>query len=147
MFSGCDSLKKLDVSGFDTGNVTDMRYMFYHCGSLTELDVSHFDTGNVTDMRGMFEDCGNLTELDVSRFDTGNVTNMSYIFRNCQNLGAIYVGNYFVTDQITEDQAVFADCFHLKGGAGTFFDAGHIDKTYAHIDGGASDPGYFTWKD
>jgi hypothetical protein len=32
------------------------------------------------------------------------------------------------------------------GGQGTTYDPNHIDKTYAHIDGGPSNPGYFTEK-
>lgn len=32
------------------------------------------------------------------------------------------------------------------GGKGTEYDDDHIDKTYAHIDGGVSNPGYFTKK-
>ena len=39
MFDGCESLQKLDVSNFDTSNVTDMYGMFYNCSSLQELDV------------------------------------------------------------------------------------------------------------
>ena len=35
---------------------------------------------------------------------------------------------------------------NLVGGAGTKYDANHVDKTYARIDGGASLPGYFTLK-
>ena len=32
------------------------------------------------------------------------------------------------------------------GGQGTTYNASHVDKTYAHIDGGPSNPGYFTDK-
>ncbi|EAF9169181.1 BspA family leucine-rich repeat surface protein, partial [Listeria monocytogenes] len=34
---------------FDTSNVTDMSYMFYQ-SKLTSLDVSQWNTSNVTDM-------------------------------------------------------------------------------------------------
>ena len=34
----------------------------------------------------------------------------------------------------------------LVGGAGTAYNGSHVDKTYAHIDGGTSNPGYFTAK-
>ena len=30
------------------------------------------------------------------------------------------------------------------GGAGTTYDDDHVDAAYAHIDGGPSNPGYFT---
>ncbi len=38
------------------------------------------------------------------------------------------------------------DCPNLVGGAGTKYDSTNIDKTYARIDGGTSNPGYFTSK-
>ena len=41
---------------------------------------------------------------------------------------------------------MFRDCANLVGGAGTTYDANHVDYTYAHIDGGTSNPGYLTDK-
>ena len=56
----------LDVSGFDTANVTDMNLMFSACSNLTALDLSGFDTANVTSMYGMFYGCGKLTQLECT---------------------------------------------------------------------------------
>ncbi len=55
-----------------------MTRMFYCCRILTQLDVSNFDTSNVTNMSSMFFGCANLSQLDVSNFDTSNVTNMDF---------------------------------------------------------------------
>ena len=63
--------------------------MFPHC-SLTSLDLSNFDTSNVTDMSSMFYGCLNLKSLDLSSFDTSNVTNMSYMFYICIRLSTAY---------------------------------------------------------
>ena len=42
---------------------------------------------------------------------------------------------------------MFENCTSLVGGKGTTWNASNpIDKTYAHIDGGTSNPGYFTDK-
>ena len=42
---------------------------------------------------------------------------------------------------------MFMNCDKLVGGKGTAYnDANAKDKTYAHIDGGTSNPGYFTKK-
>ena len=42
---------------------------------------------------------------------------------------------------------MFEDCYELKGGMGTTYNESNpMDKTYAHIDGGPSTPGYFTAK-
>ena len=50
MFERCSSLKELNLSNFNTNNVTNMESMFYECSSLKELNLSNFNTNNVTDM-------------------------------------------------------------------------------------------------
>ena len=68
------------------------------------------------------------------------------MFSNCTNLQTIYVGSGWSTTAVTESTNMFYNCTSLVGGQGTTYDANHIDKTYAHIDGGPSNPGYFTAK-
>ena len=46
MFFGCFSLKKLNLSNFNTNNVTDMSEMFHGCSSLEEINLSSFNTSN-----------------------------------------------------------------------------------------------------
>lgn len=65
MFGECTNLASLDLSSFDTGNVTSMTWMFYHCPSLTSLDVSSFDTSKATGMRGMLDSGSNLNKITV----------------------------------------------------------------------------------
>ena len=47
MFASCSSLKELNLSNFNTNNVTNMNSMFYYCSSLKELNLSNFNTNNV----------------------------------------------------------------------------------------------------
>ena len=77
MFSICQATS-LDLSTFDTSNVTDMSWMFQD-SQATNLDLSNFDTSNVTDMSSMFKIC-NVTNLDLSNFDTSKVTDMDSMF-------------------------------------------------------------------
>ena len=49
--------KELNLSNFNTNNVTDMSYMFSECSSLKELNLNNFNTNNVTNMREMFRGC------------------------------------------------------------------------------------------
>ena len=144
MFYQCSNLTSLDVSGFNTDNVKDMYGMFGGCSGLTNLDVSKFNTTNVTNMSSMFFNCSGLTSLDVSKFNTANVKDMDNMFRACSNLTTIYAGNEWSTAVVTEGGNMFIGCTNLKGGAGTYYDANHTDYTYAHIDGGTANPGYFT---
>ena len=57
--------------------------MFAQCSSLTSLDLSSFNTSQVTDMRGLFEGCKKLTSLNVSSFNTSNVKYMDGMFKDC----------------------------------------------------------------
>ena len=57
MFSGCSSLKELNLSNFNTNKVTNMDSMFYKCSSLKEINLSNFNTHNVTYMKAMFYEC------------------------------------------------------------------------------------------
>ena len=141
MFSGSQATT-IDLSNFDTSNVTDMQYMFYN-SQPTTLDLSNFNTSNVTNMDSMFSE-SQATTLDASNFDTSNVTNMSYMFSSIRNLKTIYVSNKFNTNNITSSTNMFTNSTNLVGGNGTKYNSFYIDKTYARIDGGTSNPGYFT---
>ncbi len=136
----------MGLSYLNTSEVTYMNWMFSGCTNLTSLDVSHFNTSKVTLMYYMFGFCENLTSLDLSSFNTSNVTEMRFMFVGCTNLRTIYVGNGWSTAAATDSEQMFYNCSNLVGGQGTTYDANHIDKTYAHIDGGTSNPGYFTDK-
>lgn len=172
MFRDCSALTSLDVNSFNTANVTNMLYMFRFCSSLTNLGVTSFNTQNVTNMYGMFEGCSSLTALDVTSFNTQKVVDMGFMFSSCHgltsldlsafntqnviymrcmfydcsNMNTIYVGSGWSTVSVTESPYMFDHCTALVGGAGTTYSVDHIDHTYAHIDGGTANPGYFTDK-
>lgn len=144
LFSGCSSLTSLDMSGFNTSNVTNMSTMFYGCTNLTNLDVSGFNTSNVTSMRAMFYKLYALSSLDLSNFNTAKVEDMSFMFYN-SSIETIYVGSGWSTASVKEGKSMFEACFKLVGGQGTAYrNAYKDDYTYAHIDGGAANPGYLT---
>ena len=127
--------------------VTNMAYMFSDCGNLTSLDLSHFNTSQVTIMHDMFEFSSGLTSLDLSTFSTSKVTDMENMFSECTSLQTIYVGSGWNTTAVELSRWMFLECNSLVGGQGTTWDMSNpMDKTYAHIDGGPSNPGYFTEK-
>ena len=168
MFSSTQ-VSTLDISSFNTSKVTSMEGMFWNSKvttikglnklntskvttmkamfkstNLTTLDLSSFNTSNVTDMEGMFNPCTSLTTLDLSTFNTSKVTNMSYMFNGSTSLNTIYVSDKFVTTAVTSSTSMFGNMPKLVGGNGTKYNSSYVDKTYAHIDGGTSNPGYFT---
>ena len=123
MFKDCSSLTSLDLSNFDTSNVTDMSWMFSTCSNLTSLDLSHFDTSNVTDMNTMFYKCVKLGSLDITNFDTSNVINMKYMFSYCSNLTSLDL-SHFATSNVTDMDSMFDDCSGL-----TSLDLSHFDTS------------------
>ena len=88
MFKDCKGLTALDLTRFDTSQVTDMHAMFKNCKSLTMLDLSNFQTSQVTNMREMFSGCSTLTRI------------LSFAFRNC-----------------FASEAMFYECSSLQGAA------------------------------
>ena len=82
-------VKALDLSGFDTSKVTCMSCMFDYCIDISELDLSGFNTSNVTDMNAMFYSCRALERLDLSNFDTANVSSYNNMFLQCDQLQII----------------------------------------------------------
>ena len=144
MFENCSSLTSLDVSNFNTSKVDYIAYIFSGCTSLTNLDITNFNTSNATYMAGLFRDCSSLTSLDLSNFNTANVTNMEGMFRGCNNLKTIYVSDLWNVSNVTGSSYMFENCNSVVGSNGTTYDESHIDASYAHVDGGQSNPGYFT---
>ena len=56
--------------------------MFYECYSLTSLNLSNFNTNNVTDMSYMFFNCSSLTSLNLLNFEINKKTNFEKIFKS-----------------------------------------------------------------
>ena len=81
----------LDVSSWDTGDVTNMKYMFYGCINLTSLDLSNFNTNNVTNMESMFDGCMNLERLDLSNFIINS--SLYAMLVNCDKLQELRLDN------------------------------------------------------
>ena len=51
MFNKCHKLKEIKgINDFNTNKVTNMNAMFQLCNELEYLDLSNFDTSNVSDM-------------------------------------------------------------------------------------------------
>ena len=135
MFGMCSSLTSLDVTHFNTEKVTNMNSMFENCSSLTSLDVTNFNTAEVTGMYNMFSNCVALTSLYLTNFNTENVTDMGNMFFGCSSLTTIYASSKFVTPQVSNSSGMFYNCEKLKGEEVWAKDKA-TDKTYAKIEGG-----------
>ena len=107
MFSGMSKITSLDVSNFDTSKVTNMSHMFNSMHNLSSLNLSNFDTSNVKEMYNMFYDMFNLNTLNLSDFNTSKVIDMRQMFSGVRSLTSLDVSN-FDTSKVTDMSNMFS---------------------------------------
>ena len=124
-----------------------MEGLFKNCGALNYLDLSNFNTSNVTNMQYMFMNCGSLQSLDLSAFDMSKVIKADTMFCNDKNLRTIYATADWSLANGASSGGMFVYCDNLVGGSGTSYAIQHNDAVYARIDDpNHGKPGYFTLK-
>ncbi len=147
----------LDIKNWNLpASLTEMSGMF--AGICTESPncsisgIETLNTRNIEDMWQLFKSSG-FKELDLSTWQTSNLTTAKNMFANMKNLTTIYVGDGWDVSKIEDNQfcATYECMFNatpkLVGGAGTRYDKyWWRDVSFAHVDGGESDPGYLTYK-
>ena len=126
MFQWFTKMETIDLTGFDTSEVTSMNTMFYTMNSLKSIDVSGFNTSNVTDMYAMFDQTGVIEQLNVSNFDTSKVTNMGYMFFSLPRVRELDLTN-FDTRNVTNMYGMFDDMTDVtKIKFSSKFDTGNV---------------------
>ena len=109
MFSECRSLETIDFSNINTTSVRDMSMMFYHCIKISTLDLSMFETPQLQSMNSMFYEDYFIYELDLTNFDTSQVTSMSKMFYGMESL--IYIDlSKFNTSKVKNMEQLFGLC-------------------------------------
>lgn len=112
LFYSLVNVTKIDLSNFDTSNVTNMSNMFGACSKLNTLEISSLNTSNVTNMRSMFSNCSLLTSLDLSNIDISQVTDMTDMYKDCSNLtSSIMISN----PNVTSYNRMFMNCSIEEG--------------------------------
>ena len=112
MFSKCKHISKIDLSSFDSKNITNMSYMFSDCSNLTNVNLSSLRAENVTDISYIFSNCSNLIDIDLSNFKTKNLINMKYMFSLCINLKNINF-SFFNIENAQDMSYMFNNCQNL----------------------------------
>ena len=113
MFSDCEKLTSIDLSGLDTSAVTNMNSMFHQCSEIESINLSGINVSSVTSMRWMFGICKKLTSIDLSGFDTSSLTDVHYMFGECRSLKSIDLSG-FNTSSVTDMGYMFSECNSLK---------------------------------
>ena len=110
--------KLIDVSDFNTVNITDMDSMFSNAAAVEIKGLEYLNTSKVTDMDSMFSGTfknNNDTQkaiLDLSGFDTKNVKYMQNMFNGSQ-ANSIVVSN-FDTSKVTEMYGMFMSTQNIR---------------------------------
>ena len=70
LFKNVTNIIEIDLSNFDSSQVTTMEKMFYGCWHLEKINFKNINTSSVEIMKGLFQDCSSLISIDISNFDT-----------------------------------------------------------------------------
>ena len=68
--------------------------MFYKCSKLQKIDLSNFNTNNITNLSYVFCECSSLKELNIE-LNTNKAKNMIYMFSLCPNELIIKIKNLY----------------------------------------------------
>lgn len=114
MFEGCENLISIDISNFDTSNVTDMSRMFSGCYKLETIELGDgFDTSNLKSAHNMFYYCISLKSIDLRNLKikdmTGDIRDM---FSNCRKLEYVNLSNASIHYYATVG-SIFQNCTSL----------------------------------
>ena len=125
MFQNFGALTELDLSNFDTSDVTSMWWIFAWCSKLEELNLSWWDFRNCSNaslmmnmtywswlslkkinmqdtkfswsLSSAFASLNKVEEIDLSWADVRNVTNMWWMFSNCSKLEKLNLNWWYFT--------------------------------------------------
>ena len=114
IFTRLNEVEVIDISGWDTSNVTSMDDMFRKCAKLKNIiGIENLDVSKLEDANGMFYMCENLVELDLTNWNTISLENMSDMFYNCSNLKIIKNIENWQLPNINDVSYMFYNCAKL----------------------------------
>ena len=95
MFSGCTSLKTIDLSSLKNGGtMQNMQNFFRESGVKTVIMPESFTLKDDALLNNMFQDCKSLTSITWNGFDVSNAKNMSNMFSGCTALETLDVSTF-----------------------------------------------------
>lgn len=132
LFANMPNVTSIDLTGWDTSNVTNMNSMFSNDPNLTTIKgLENWDTSKVTNMSFMFagyhgnywaspDSIGHLNKLDLSNWDTHNVKDMSFMFAGQSYLTSLgnlsHRGNKWNTGNVANMASMFYGLRSLPDG-------------------------------
>ena len=114
VFARLNKVEVVDISGWDTSNVTTMENMFCFCDKLKNIiGIENLDVSKLKNANSMFYMCENLVELDLTNWNTTSLENMSFMFYNCSNLKIIKNIENWQLPNIKSVRQMFYKCAKL----------------------------------
>lgn len=116
-----NSKNLIDISGIenlDVSSVSIMDSMFEYCKNIKKLDLSNWNTKQLTSANLMFYGDDNLTEVNIKGWDLNNLKKIRFMFAFCRSLEHVYGFEEFDKSYMLNKQldylAIFKDCGKLK---------------------------------
>jgi surface protein len=114
MFWTCSSLKKIDMSNFDTRNVISFHHLFCHDSSLTEIvGLSDLDLSSAESLNAMLHST-RITSLDVSKWNTSKVKDFSQFLEGNSVITEIIGLENLDTNSVKACGQMFGGCSNLR---------------------------------
>lgn len=142
LFLGDNSLTSMDISKFDTSNVTNLNYTFsgvdftksdpneiknwnvskvdtmsylFNKTIFDSLDLSNWNISSVTKMNGMFSGDSNIDKVkNIADWDTSKVTSMISMFSNTKETDLSFLENWDVSN-VKDMSYMFSGNSNLMG--------------------------------
>lgn len=101
----------VNMNNIDLSNVLDVSYMFAYCTSVTNIYLENVDTSHIVNMEGMFDGVGSSSYKGKTvlhgTLDTSSCTNMSYMFRRSKLHELSSIVENFNTEKVTNMKGMF----------------------------------------
>ena len=108
------NMEYVDISGWDTSNVTTMADMFYYCTKLKKIiGIENLDVSKLRCTNSMFYGCENLVELDLTNWNPISLQIAWSMFDDCSNLKIIKNIENWQLPNIMDVSYMFHNCVKL----------------------------------
>ena len=114
IFIMLDNVEVVDISGWNTSNVTTMGYMFSQCSKLKKIiGIENLDVSKLENANNMFFCCKKLVELDLTKWNPVSLQYTRQMFYECSNLKIIKNIENWQLPNIKDVSYMFCDCAKL----------------------------------
>lgn len=112
IFANLTSLTTINIDNWDVSNVKTMEYAFQQT-KIRNLDLTNWNTSNITYIPAMFYSCTATITIDLNGWDTSKVTNMGQLFYNCSSATSINIPTFTLKGNINIS-GMFTGCTSLQ---------------------------------